>query len=94
MMNWLLKWNRGRHNPRFDDPCLKDPRLGLRYRTEPSHDEKSHAFENFYKGWHDYIEDQPAFAPPNWPEADRQWYHSGYEEAQTERPAKEPAATG
>ena len=80
----MMKWNRGRY----------DPGLGHLSRTEPSRDEKRHAFEKFYKGWRDYMEGRPMFAPPNWEEAARRCYHSGYEKAQTERPAKEPATIG
>lgn len=71
------------------------PRLGLLYRTEPSsRDEKRHASEKFYKGWRDYMEGRPMFAPPGWSETDRQWYQWGCEKAQAERPAKELARTG
>jgi hypothetical protein len=38
----------------------------------PSRDEKRHAFEKFYKGWRDYMEGRPMFAPPDWDEAARQ----------------------
>ena len=57
----MMKWNRGRY----------DPGLGHLSRTEPSRDEKRHAFEKFYKGWRDYMEGRPMFAPPNWDEATR-----------------------
>ncbi len=79
-----MKWNRG----------TAAPILGLLSRTESSRDEKRHAFEKFYKGWRDYMEGRPMFAPPSWDEADLRWYHSGYEKAQTERPAKELAPAG
>jgi hypothetical protein len=65
-----------------------------RLRTEPSRDEKRHGFEKFYKGWRDHVEGRPMFAPPNWDEAARQWYHSGYEKARAESPAKDLATTG
>ena len=84
MMKWLREWNRGRY----------DPSLGHLSRAEPSRDKNRQAFEKFYKGWSDYMEGRPMFAPPNWDEAARQWYHSGYEKAQTESPAKELATTG
>ena len=80
----MMKWNRGR----------SDSSLGHLSRTEPSRDEKRHAFEKFYKGWRDYMEGRPMFAPPNWEEAAHQWYHSGYEKAQTQSTAKELATTG
>ncbi len=79
-----MTWNRG----------TDAPLLGLLSCTEPSRDEKRHAFEKFYKGWRDYMEGRPMFAPPGWPEADRQWYHQGFEKAQTESPAKELAPAG
>ena len=69
------------------------PRLSLLYRPETSlRDEKRHAFEKFYKGWRDYMEGRPRFAPPGWPEADCQWYHLGCEKARTDRQAKELAS--
>jgi hypothetical protein len=80
----MMKWNRGRY----------DPSLGHLSRTEPSCDENRHAFEKFYKGWRDYLQGRPMSAPPNWDEAARQWYHSGYEKAQTESPAEKLATTG
>ena len=84
MMEWLRKWNRGRY----------DLSLGRLSCTEPACDKNRHAFEKFYKGWCDYLEGRPMFAPPNWNEAARQWYHSGYEKAHAERPAKDLATTG
>jgi hypothetical protein len=84
MMKWLLEWNRGRYAPS----------LGHLSRTEPSRNEKRHAFEKFYKGWRDCMEGRPLFAPPDWDEAARQWYQSGDEKAQTESPAKELVTTG
>ena len=85
-----MKPNRKTDDPRLGNEALM---LGL-YRTEPSRDEKRQAFEKFYQGWRDCMEDRPRFAPPTWPEADRQWYHRGYKKAQTESPAKELVPTG
>lgn len=59
-------------------------RLSLLSRTEPSRDEKRHAFEKFYKGWRDCMESRSRFAPPGWSEADHQWYQWGWEKAQRE----------
>ena len=80
----MKKLNRGRY----------EPSLGHLSSTKPSRDKNRHAFEKFYKGWRDYGEGRPMFAPPGWEEAARQWYHSGYEKAQTESPAKGLATTG